>query len=572
MAHRNQRSFAPAFAGFAMAALLGPFCWSNQGAADVSRSQGSAEVLHLRTDGLPTPLVIVGDPLKRPVTSLEIRGEVAGDADGAGTITFDQSTLAFNEFGDATKAKPRTSEPIKVAFRRVKQGEPNEKRRLYELVFADGSFPKRMRLVLSDGTTGPHRMLIHGGEEPVAGREPRPAHVLDLQGLPEIKEPLPDGPLRTAFNLTTLSSSHGRAEGGLRRLAIRGTPNGPVSLDLDPNHLMFNAFGDVVGSTLIGNSPIKATLKRLEIPDPAKKGRLLFEVVTGGEALKAKYSLVLSPTERGPHRLLVREGDRLRHALPLHDPERRYHLALQRRLEETPAQERRAIADLRQRIGYGFRLKVESQSVVELAVHNGGDADRIDPLLKHLKNLRRLEFGGPQLSAAGLASLPELTKLEHLGFSSTHIDDRGLANLKDLPQLRGLSFYCCRGITDEGVAHLAGLKNLKSLQLYREDSLFKPDPKEKLVTDAGLENVKGLAELEYLNLMGQDITDTGLERLKGLTNLKKLYVSGDGITDAGLGHLKGLLHLERLHLFQTRVTPAGKAALRADLPVLNIGQ
>ncbi len=75
MAHRNQKSFAPAFAGFAMAALLGPICWSNQGAS-VSGSQGSAEVLHLRTDGLPTPLVIAGDPLKRSVTSLEIRGSV----------------------------------------------------------------------------------------------------------------------------------------------------------------------------------------------------------------------------------------------------------------------------------------------------------------------------------------------------------------------------------------------------------------------------------------------------------------------------------------------------------------
>lgn len=564
----KQALLAPAFAGFAMTALLGPVCWSNQG-ADVSRSQGSAEVLELRTDGRPTPLSIVGDPQRRLVTSLEIRGEVAGDADGTGTITFDQSTFASNEFGDATKSKIETSEPSKVAFKRVKQSEPNEKRRAYELVFADGSFPNRMHLVLSDGTAGPHRLLIHGGEEPVADGESRPAHVLDVQGLPEIKELLPDGPMRAAFNLTTMSSSHSRAgEGGRRRLAIRGTPNGPVSLDLDPNLLGFNIFGDVVLTTLIYAAPIKATLKRLELPDPAQKGRLVFEVVTGGEALEAEYFLVLSPTERGPHRLLVREGDRLRHVLPLYDPERRYHLALQPQLRETSADEQRAIDDLRQRIGYGFRLKVESQSIVELDVQSGGDSGRVDPALKHLKNLRRLTFSGPQLSVGGLASLPELTKLEHLGFNLAHIDDRVLASLKDLPQIRGLSFYGCRGITDQSVAHLACLKNLNSL--YIEDWFRSRDPNEKRVTDVGLENLKGFAELEHLNLMGHDITDTGLERLKGLTKLKELHVSGNGITDAGLGHLKGLLHLERLHLSQTRVTPAGKAALRASLPALKV--
>ena len=556
---------APAFAGCVIATLLSPFCGSSQG-AEVSCSQGSVEVIQLRTDGLPTPLTIVGDPQRRLVTSVEIRGEVADDADGIGTITFDQSTFEFNEFGDATKSKIETSEPSKVAFKRVKLSDPNERRRAYGLVFADGSFPNRMHLVLSDGTAGPHRLLIHGGEKPVADGESRPAHVLDLHGLPELEELLPDGPMRTTFNLMTNSSPHDRVGKGQRRLDINGTQNGAVSLDLDPNGLGFNILGDVVLTTLIYAAPIEATLKRLEIPDPAQQGRLLFEVVTVREALGAEYSLVLSPTERGLHRLLVREGGRLQHVLPLYDPERRYHLARQLQLRETPAHEQRAIADLRQRIGYDFQLKVESQRVVALHVQSGGDATIVDPTLKQLQHLQSLTFGGPQLRVGGLASLPLLAKLEYLGFNSGHIDERVLASLKDLPQLRDLSFCGCQGITDQSMASLAGLKNMNSLQIEG----WLTDPNQKRVTDAGLDYLKGFAELEHLNLAGQDITDSGLERLKDLTKLKRLYVSGNGITDAGLGHLKGLLHLERLHLSETRVTPAGKAALRAILPALEI--
>ena len=114
MARRNPKTFAPAFAGLTLAALLGPLCGYSQGADDTSRPVGNAEVLRLRTDGLPTPLIIPGDPLNRAVTSLEIRGELAGAGDGKGTITLDESTLTFNDFGDATRAKPKASEPSPV--------------------------------------------------------------------------------------------------------------------------------------------------------------------------------------------------------------------------------------------------------------------------------------------------------------------------------------------------------------------------------------------------------------------------------------------------------------------------
>src|SRR4029077_19446304 len=49
---------------------------------------------------------------------------------------------------------------------------------------------------------------------------------------------------------------------------------------------------------------------------------------------------------------------------------------------------------------------------------------------------------------------------------------------------------------------------------------------EKAVTDAGLVNLKGLTDLNHLNLGGTDVTDAGLVHLKGLTNLKFLNLGG----------------------------------------------
>jgi len=321
----------------------------------------------------------------------------------------------------------------------------------------------------------------------------------------------------------------------------------------------------------MGYTPIEVMLRRLQIPDSTNKSRLLFEVVTGREAWKTKYFLVLSPTVGGPHRLLIRVGNGLEHVLPLHDPERRYHLEMQPQLKHVTVQERQAIADLQQTIGYQFQFKVASQRIYELSVQSGDDADRIDSQLKHLKYLRCLEFRGSRLTAVGLTSLRDLTMLKQLRFSGAHIDDQGLSNMKDLPQLRELSFYGSQGITDKGLAHLTGLKNLKHLRIYREDTLKRPKPNEQLITDAGLKNLIGLRELEYLDLMGQRITDAGLECLMGLTKLKELYLSGDGITDAGIEHLKSLSSLQQVDLLYTRVTPAGKAALKSKLPMLNIG-
>ena len=71
--------------------------------------------------------------------------------------------------------------------------------------------------------------------------------------------------------------------------------------------------------------------------------------------------------------------------------------------------------------------------------------------------------------------------------------------------------------------------------------------------------------------MGRQITDAGLAQLKGLTNLQTLELDYTQITDAGLVHLKGLTKLERPNISfffrkNNQITDAGVASLQRVLP------
>ena len=98
-------------------------------------------------------------------------------------------------------------------------------------------------------------------------------------------------------------------------------------------------------------------------------------------------------------------------------------------------------------------------------------------------------------------------------------------------------------------------------KLLRDDSLVIVtfvDLYKTKTTDAGLDRLKVLTELQTLTLWDAKITDAGLERLKVLTELQSLYLDGcTKVTDAGLEHLKGLTKLQTLSLGKTKITNAG---------------
>jgi hypothetical protein len=114
-------------------------------------------------------------------------------------------------------------------------------------------------------------------------------------------------------------------------------------------------------------------------------------------------------------------------------------------------------------------------------------------------------------------------------------------------------------VTDAGLVHLKGLTNLEELDLERTN-----------VTDAGLEHLQGLTKLQWLGLAGTKVTDAGLERLRGLAKLQWLGLAETKVTDAGLEHLKRLTKLQSLYLGDTKVTNAGVKKLQQALPTCGI--
>lgn len=86
------------------------------------------------------------------------------------------------------------------------------------------------------------------------------------------------------------------------------------------------------------------------------------------------------------------------------------------------------------------------------------------------------------------------------------------------------------------------------------------------VTNADLEHLTALLDLERLMLRSPQITDAGLKHLQGMSNLRYLTLISTSITDAGLTHLEGLPNLQGLTIDDADVTLEGVEDLRETHP------
>ncbi len=108
------------------------------------------------------------------------------------------------------------------------------------------------------------------------------------------------------------------------------------------------------------------------------------------------------------------------------------------------------------------------------------------------------------------------------------------------------------------------------------------------ITDAGLEHLRGLTKLRFLNISGNAITDQAFKVLGTMPNITTLYVGDNNkitgeelaqlrslatldltrtaVSDQTLPQLYGLKSLFFLKLKGTKVTAVGIAALQKALP------
>ncbi len=102
----------------------------------------------------------------------------------------------------------------------------------------------------------------------------------------------------------------------------------------------------------------------------------------------------------------------------------------------------------------------------------------------------------------------------------------------------------CPGITDTGLAHLAGIHTLIMRECF-------------WITDAGLAHLTGIHTLDIshgLFARGPKITDAGLVHLVGIHTLDMRGCIG--ITDAGLTHLAGIHALKMFGCYGSIVEAA----------------
>ncbi len=92
------------------------------------------------------------------------------------------------------------------------------------------------------------------------------------------------------------------------------------------------------------------------------------------------------------------------------------------------------------------------------------------------------------------------------------------------------------------------------------------------VTDARLEQLASLQQVNYANLSRTEVTNDGLKHLKNLRGLDFLYLNETAITDAGLVHLADVKGLAKLHLDRLAITDAGLKHLAGikSLTYLNV--
>ncbi len=167
-------------------------------------------------------------------------------------------------------------------------------------------------------------------------------------------------------------------------------------------------------------------------------------------------------------------------------------------------------------------------------------------LVGRLSTVVTVTFADADITDTGLAHLEGMRNLRELRISgSSRITDAGLATLEGMTGLSTLSLFGTQ-VTDEGLSHLNGLTNLVTLEL----SLTQ-------ITDSGWDHLEGLTNLRELDLSGTATGDAGLAHVSALGNLAKLSVFGTKVTDSGLSHLGRLMSLSELDLRLTKVTDAG---------------
>lgn len=522
--------------------------------------------IDLKSSPLATP-VSLGEGLA-DVAALRIEAELSAGR-GKGRISFDSSVYAFERFGDAVREGDESIVQRSVSLTVLKK---SFGRTAVELFFDDKASPRRWMLVLSDGTAGPHKLLVGLPKE-----APDPERLVwefqfEMHGLPEANPPIPVLPRR--YPVALASPDLYVADGRFHRFEIHLTDETHGTIDAWSSEIGYDVLGESQGAAAgRRESREEFELQAIEENDSGG-GRSAFRlnlkerpVLPAGE-----YVLVLAAEGSDSHRLLKSQDEKVVHVIPLHDPKFYGHLRrfAVSRSRGVPESEREAIEEVRRRIGDRFQYAVWDKTVSSLEFEFHGPIGPVDDLLSKFSTVEQITLRKDH-DIAELPSLVKLGRLRNLHLSDTRIDERGLANICRLVRLRELGFFQCPGLNDEAVRQLAELPDLEVLRISRSLPAGEKLPDGPTITDAGVASLAGKTKLKDLAIYGYDLSDASLEMIAGLKALERLDLSGDRITDAGISRLTSLSQLRWLRLSRTSVSDAAQERLKQQLPNLRFG-
>ncbi|MFO0943505.1 MAG: hypothetical protein U0930_22445 [Pirellulales bacterium] len=179
--------------------------------------------------------------------------------------------------------------------------------------------------------------------------------------------------------------------------------------------------------------------------------------------------------------------------------------------------------------------------------------------LKNLPELKTLDLRGNMeagnMTMGVVGGLSKLTSFKH---RSTAVSDDGLAKLITAENLENLLIQDFI-ITGQSGQHLAALKKLKQLEIFRCQGF----------DSSGVLALKGM-ELDRLTLRDlPSVDDSAMEVLKELPKLKKLFLQELGsVSDEGLKNLAALKTLELLDIWAIPTISDATVDVIATLPNL----
>jgi len=213
-------------------------------------------------------------------------------------------------------------------------------------------------------------------------------------------------------------------------------------------------------------------------------------------------------------------------------------------------------------------------------INNGKLTDAGMEQLAGLKNLEQFSFIGTSITGQAYAKFDGFSKLTRVSHRGSSIDDKGLKELcEHLPNLESISLAHAR-FTDAGAPHLAKLTKLKGLELGAHTTPAALQhitalPLEYLQLGEGFDKseslpiIQGIKTLKRLTLNNcKDTTDADLELLATMKQLELLELGNLPLNDERIVQLQGLAFLKELRLI---LRPAGypvdlQAKIRDLLP------